>query len=91
MAENQSNHRQKIESKVINTDANNSTLGLVFGLVIGLVGLIGGFLLILNSHEIIGSIFGGGTLISLVSTFVYGSRQRRAERESRQQNLSDHR
>ncbi len=83
MAENQSSHRISIESKVINTDARNSTLGLFFGLFIAIVGIGVGAYLIMNGHDWAGGILCGTTIVSLVSTFVYGSTRRRKERERR--------
>lgn len=83
MAENQSNHRQKLETKAISTEGRNSFLGIIAGLAIGVVGLsIAGFC-IYSSHDTAGAALGGTTLVSLVGTFVYGTRQRRLEREQK--------
>lgn len=84
MAECQSKHRQEIENKVISSDVRNSQLGLIFAFILGLAGLGSGFYLIYSGKIIEGSIFGGITIVSLTSTFIYGSRQRRKEREARQ-------
>lgn len=83
MAEAQSKHRQELESKVIESDINNSKLGLHYGLIIGLAAVIGGTICILYGHEVGGSIIGGTGLTGLVGVFVYGSRSRRKEREQR--------
>ena len=83
MAERQAQHRQNIENKVIDSDIGNSRLGLHYGLIIGLAAVIGGTICILSGHEIAGSIIGGTGLTGLVGVFVYGSRQRRKEREAR--------
>lgn len=83
LAENQSEHRQKIENKIIESDIKNSRLGLHYGLIIGLISVIGGTICILNGHEVPGSIIGGTGLTGLVGVFVYGSTQRRKERASR--------
>jgi uncharacterized membrane protein len=83
MAEKQSEHRRDIEAKVISSDTFNSKLGLIFGFIIGMTALIGSYLLITHGMVIPGSILGGGTVVALVSTFVYGSRQRRQERVQR--------
>ncbi len=84
MAENQSSHRQKIETKVINSDILNSKLGLIFGFIIGLVGIIGGVYVVVHDKAFAGGFIITGTLVSLVGTFVYGSRQRRSERQQSQ-------
>ncbi len=84
MAEKQAEHRQGIENRVIGSDTRNSMLGLIFGFLIGALGLGCGFFLIFNGMLVEGSIFGGATLASLVTTFIYGSQQRRRERELKQ-------
>ncbi len=83
MAESQAKHRQEIENKVISSDVKNSTLGLWFGFLIGLAGVITGFYLIYTGKVIEGSLYGGGTIVSLAGIFIYGSRQRKKERESK--------
>lgn len=83
MAESQSRHRQELESKVIESDIKNSRLGLHYGLIIGLVAVLGGTFCIAYGHEIGGSIIGGTGLTGLIGVFVYGSRSKRKEREQR--------
>jgi uncharacterized membrane protein len=83
MAESQSKHRQEIERIVITSDTKNARLGLHYGLIIGLAAVVGGVLCIMNGYEVSGSIVGGTGLTGLVGVFVYGSRQRRKEREER--------
>jgi uncharacterized membrane protein len=87
LVENQSNHRQGLENKALSIEGRNSLLGLITGGVIGIVGLcIAGFC-IYAGHDKAGMALGGGTLVSLVGPFIYGTRQRRIERE--QKYLSD--
>ena len=78
MAETQAAHRQRIESKVIESNIKNSRLGLHYGLIIGLASVLGGVVCIMYAHEI-----GGTGLSSLVGVFVYGSIQKKKERENR--------
>ena len=89
MAEKQAAHRQEIEKKVIEADIYNSKAGLVCGLIIGLSAVIGGVLCIITGHDIGGSIIGGTGLTSLVSVFVYGTKERRKERENRFKQLTE--
>ena len=84
MAEKQSEHRQELEKRVIKSDTRNSLAGLIFGFIIGIVGIVRGAYLISIGQIIEGSIFGGGTIVSLVGTFIYGSQKRQKERQSRQ-------
>ena len=83
MADRQAKHRQELEKKVINSDVKNSSKGLIFGLIIGVVGMLSGVYVIYLGHVLSGTFIGGGTIASLVSTFVYGSRGRRKEREKK--------
>lgn len=83
MAENQSIHRQNLENKAISIESRNSFLGVATGFLIGAIGLsIAGFC-IYSGHDWAGVALGGTTLVSLVGTFVYGTRQRRIEREQK--------
>lgn len=83
MAESQSKHRQQLESDVINSDIRSARLGLHYGLIIGLTTVIGSVICISIGYEIGGTILGGTGLTGLVGVFVYGSTQRRKEREKR--------
>ncbi len=83
MVEKQAQHRQELEKGVTESDMKNSRLGLHYGLIIGLAAVIGGTACIMTGHQIGGSIVGGTGLTGLVGVFVYGSRQRRKEREIR--------
>lgn len=72
MAENQQNHRMALESSVIKSQNNQSKLGQIFGLIIGLVGIGCGTFLAYNGEPTVGGIIAGGTVVSLVSVFVIG-------------------
>lgn len=87
MAERQSAHRIDIESEVIASDIQNSKLGLIFGFVITMAGIGVGGLLIYSGQTLVGSLFAGGTLASLVGSFLRVSSQRRREREENQKLL----
>lgn len=87
MAEGQFVHRVELEKKVINSDIDNSRLGLIFGFIIAIVGLIISFGLVVLGHQIVGTIFGGTTLLSLVSVFVYGTTSRKKERQQKNKEI----
>ena len=80
MAEKQSQHRQEIEKVSIRTNARNSTLGVWFGFILGILTIAGGVFLAYNGRELSGSLIGSAGLIGLVSVFVYGTRSSRKER-----------
>ena len=73
MAKNQAEHRQSLEKSVISSDIKNSKIGLIFGFIIGMTGIIAGVIIIAIGQIIAGSFISGVTLASLVGTFVYGS------------------
>ena len=83
MAETQSLHRQSLEAKVIASGITNSKYGLIFGFILGLIDIIGGAWLVYHGHQVVGSIFGGLYLVGVIGVFVYGSQQRKKEREER--------
>jgi len=83
MAEQEAVHRQLMEKKVIESDILNSRKGLNYGIIIGLTAVIGGCACVMTGHDVSGSIIGGTGLTGLVGVFVYGSRERRKERETR--------
>ena len=88
MAEKQSQHRQSLEAKVIISDITKSKMGLWFAFVLGFIATGGGVFLIYSGKTIAGSIFSGAYLVGVISVFVYGSQQRRKERERRAESSS---
>ncbi len=88
MAVSQSEHRKSLEAKVIGSNVLNSKLGLWFGLIIGLAGISGSVVLGVFGRQWSSGFLGAGTLVSLVSVFVYGSQQRKKERAGREKELN---
>jgi uncharacterized membrane protein len=83
MAESQSKHRQNLELQALSLEGRNSLLGILAAWFIGVFGLsVAGFC-IYTGHDLAGGVIGGASLASLVSTFIYGTRQRRLEREQK--------
>lgn len=80
MAQKQSSHRQELEKSVITSDIKNSRLGLYFGFIIGLVGIVAGAIIISTGQAIAGGFLSTISIGSLVGTFVYGSQGRKKER-----------
>jgi len=83
MAESQANHGQNLELIVVKAGSRDSLLGLIFGLIIGLAGILGGVATIIAGKPEGGAALGITSLASLIGVFVYGSRQRRLEREAK--------
>lgn len=83
MAERQAAHRQELERFAVHAEDRRSWAGLVVGGVLALAFLTGSVVLGLNDQAWLGGVLGGTTLISIVGTFVYGTRSRRSEREQK--------
>lgn len=79
MAENQQNHRMAIEKSLVSSQSLQSKLGQIFGLLIGLTGIICGTYLASIGQDVVGSIIAGGTVVSLVSVFVLGKKTQKKE------------
>jgi hypothetical protein len=74
MAEDQSIHRQRLESRVIWFDGFRSTLGLFFAFVIALGGIVAGTWLILKGNSATGLVSLLVPLGVIVGAFVYQKR-----------------
>jgi len=74
MAENQSNHRIKLEDFVIREELKLSGRGQIFGFIIGLIGLGLATGLALLGHETLAGIFGTSTILGMVTVFVIGKK-----------------
>jgi len=83
MAEEQSKHRRELETKALNTDSRNSLLGVIFAFLLGLTTIVAGTIIILKGYAYPGTIVGSAGLVGLVSAFIYGTRERRKERENK--------
>ena len=82
-AEKQTAHRQRQETKALDSNIKNSNWGTRFGFVLGIVALIGGLILIDRGHDNAG--LGVIALVdgSLALAFVTGTYSNRAEREAK--------
>jgi uncharacterized membrane protein len=83
MAENQSQHRQNLEKTVIEGDNRRADRGQIFGFIIALIALLGGFGLIAAGKDGFGIASVLGSLATLTGVFVYGSISRKKEREKK--------
>lgn len=83
MAEQQFAHRTELEKKVINSDIARSKWGQILGFIIAIVGLVVSAPIAIYGSAVAGGIIGVGTLASLVGVFMYGSKTRSSERETK--------
>lgn len=88
MTEKQGDHRRTIENKVIDGDISRSKTGIWLGFFLSLVGIVGGYYLILEGKQAIGGAFGFSWLGALVGSLLYTSSKRHADvNRQRQQEL----
>lgn len=87
MAENQSNHRIKIENEVILGQVKQSGRGQTFGLIIAFGALTSSVVLAMFGHDTVACIIGGGTVIALVSVFVIGKKEQKEKLEEKRPNF----
>lgn len=87
MAESQALHRQRIESAVIDSGAQNSRLGLVFAFIICMTCLAISAWGMYVGNGIAGAVVGALGLGSIVGAFIYGTNSNRKEREWKSQDM----
>jgi uncharacterized membrane protein len=73
LAEKEAANRQSLERWVVKSDVIRSILGVVSALLIVLFALGLGAYLVLQGHDVAGTIFAGAGLTGLVTTFIYGT------------------
>jgi len=79
----QGEHRQSLERTVVKQGSRDSLVGLISAFIIGMTTILTGAYCIVIGQPFAGAFLGGSGLSGLVGTFIYGSRERRHERESR--------
>lgn len=85
--ENQSKHRQNLESLAIKSGSRDSLLGLIFAFTLGVLTTGSGTLIILKGYTYPGSFFGFMGMGSLLTAFIYGTKSNRKEREAKYQEV----
>jgi len=83
MAEDQSRHRQALESVVVRSGSRDSLLGIMAASTTCLGFLWLTYYAISRGHVLTGSFLGTVNIVGLVSVFVYGTRTKSRERQSR--------
>ena len=86
MAEKQQDHRIGIDQSGV----RRANWGLGAGFSLSVLGLGLTALLVMHGHDIAGSVLGSGTFLSLVGTFVYGSKVRSQENIEKVRLLTGH-
>ena len=87
--ESQTAHRQSLERQTIQNDILLSRLGLVAAFVIAVTFFMGGVFLIYNGFAWAGTTIITSTVVSLVGLFIYGTNNRRQERDRKARLMSN--
>ncbi len=77
MAENQSIHRQNIENKLLEAEIKYKNKGQNFGFIISIICIIGGIVMLFFGKNLQGFITLIGTVGVLISTFLYGNKNKK--------------
>ena len=88
-AENQSAHRINIETVVVTSQQSLSSRGQSFAFIIGMVGLLLGFIAIMSGHEWAGVTISGGAVVSLVYAFITGQNNQKKDLASKRPRAED--
>lgn len=72
MAESDLEHIQKIQTRENIIESIATVGGLIAGFIIAVIALIGSGYLIMEDHDVAGTILGGGSLTALVGIFIKG-------------------
>lgn len=70
--ESQSQHRKDMENRVVNEILRESKWGQLFAFILGILGIISATILGIYGKVVVASIVGGGSLVGLVTAFLWG-------------------
>ncbi|HTN00612.1 MAG TPA: DUF2335 domain-containing protein [Planctomycetaceae bacterium] len=76
----QARHRMRMEAGV----TEGATKRAWSGFSLGVIGLLSGGILVALNHDTAGSLLAGGSLVSLVGVFIFGTNSQRRERLEKQ-------
>ncbi len=79
MAESQHQHRQSLESRVVESNVRAQHLGVILGFIVAMTAIGGGIYLAAIGKSASGVTAIIGALVALVGTFVYGKRAQRKD------------
>ena len=85
LTEQQSTHRQRLESAALFSDQRNSRLGVILGFVLSMVIVLIGACLIYLGKNATGLFLIVGDIAALAGVFIYGTSSRKRERQKKYQ------
>ena len=78
MAEKQSDHRQELERKIVNTEARDSLLGILFAFMLGFGCILAAVVMVIlvpkSAGVISGAVLGVTGIGSIIATFIKSTR-----------------
>lgn len=77
----QGENRRSNERWVFKGGVIRSILGVIFAFIIGMTAILGGIYLVVQGHDVAGSIFGGFGLANLINAFLLGTKAAKDRRE----------
>jgi len=83
MAENEADHRHKMDNKIITSRSRDSFLGVIFGFIISAIGVGGGVYLVATGTAGVGAAITAMSLSSLVGVFIYGTRESQKQSQNK--------
>lgn len=89
MVENQSLHRQEMEKRLIGARCRDSLWGIVAGVIAVLAFATVAWYAIIKGHPTAATFLGTGTIVGIVSVFIYGTRASRKEQDARAKTLNN--
>lgn len=81
--EKQSDHRMQLEKLAVKSDVNRANRGLIAAFVLSLAFLVAGARLVHEGHDTAGAAIVGIDIAGLAGAFIYGTSQRKKEREKK--------
>ena len=83
-AEEEAQHRRKLDEKLVDSHIRDSRLGLYFGLIVALAGLGVAAWAVTCDQPWLAGFLGGGTIVSLTAAFIRGSQSKLPSTSSRE-------
>ncbi len=77
--ESQTEHRQSLEKKVVNSDSFRATAGLFCGFIIAMTTILGGIYTVLKNHPLLGGSLSFAGLAILVGAFLINRQQKQKD------------
>ena len=89
MAERQSEHRQSLERKVVESGVSRSKWGMVLGFIVATLTIGAGTYIILQDKSAVGLSLCITAIGTIVAAFIYGTHKQRQERAQQRQDLEN--